>query len=196
MSWVRAPDGPPLQLLKRPSGRFVMISLMRRLIILRGYPGSGKTTIGKRLEYQGLGTFIDHNRILTLITTITRNDVGIYEEISQLELAMTKKLINDDKSVIVARGFSSVLGIEPYVALARTISIPADVIRLNVEEDTLIARVQAPERKQDFNPTINEKTLRSWMRDNPLEKYTKEISINANQPLDDVIGQIVRRLSA
>ena len=63
---------------------------MQRLTIIRGYPGSGKTTIGKRLEDQKLGIFIDHNRILTFIAQFTTNDDGLYDEISQLELAMTK----------------------------------------------------------------------------------------------------------
>ena len=169
---------------------------MQSLIIIRGYPGSGKTTVGKRLETRKLGTFIDHNRILTFIAQFTKNDDGIYDEISQLELAMVKKLINDGKSVIVARGFSSVRAIAPYVAIAKEYSIAASIVRLNVIEEELLNRVQAPERKQDFNPTTSKDALRSWVQDNPLVPYSNEIQIDANEPIDTVMEQIVRQLSA
>ena len=52
--------------------------MINKLIILRGYPGSGKTTVGKRLEKQGLGIFIDHNAILTFVASIAGNDTWIY----------------------------------------------------------------------------------------------------------------------
>jgi broad-specificity NMP kinase len=75
-------------------------SAMNQLIILRGYPGSGKTTVAKLLEREGCGVFIDHNAILTFIAGFTGNDEGIYHEIHALELAMTSKLLRDGKSAI------------------------------------------------------------------------------------------------
>ena len=58
--------------------------VMVKLIILRGYPGSGKKTIGKALEAEGLGKFVDHNAILTFIANIVGDDEGIYDDIVNL----------------------------------------------------------------------------------------------------------------
>lgn len=79
----------------------------QKLIILRGYPGSGKTTVGKLLEKKNQGVLVDHNAILTFLANIVGDDEGIYEDIHILEKAMARKLLKDKKNVIVARGFSS-----------------------------------------------------------------------------------------
>jgi len=129
---------------------------MTKLIILRGYPGSGKTTIGKHLQAEGIGKFIDHNAILTFIAGIAGDDEGIYDEIAQLELAMCKKLLVDDSDVIVARGFSGLSSIQAYEAVASELGVTIKILRLNVDRNELIRRVQSPERKLDFNPTIDE----------------------------------------
>lgn len=70
---------------------------MNQLILLRGYPGSGKTTIGKLLEKRGVGKFIDHNAILTFISTISGDDDGIYDDIANLEQAIARKLLTANK---------------------------------------------------------------------------------------------------
>lgn len=163
---------------------------MTRLIILRGYPGSGKTTIGKRLHATGAGEFIDHNAILTFIANITGDDEGIYDEIAQLELAMCRKLLSEGKSVIVARGFSSLSSIETYTNIAAELGVGSKVIRLEVSHQELIIRVQSPERKSDFNPTIDESHALDWMTNNPIENHPEEIAIDNERPLTEVINSL------
>ncbi len=163
---------------------------MSKLIVLRGYPGSGKTTIGKELEKNGVGLFIDHNAILTLIANIAGNDDGLYDEIIVLEKAICKKLLSENKIVIVARGFSKVSSIDEYTHLAIDLGVEYQVIRLEVNESELMIRVQSPERKNDFNPTDNEIAERAWISDNPLENYKGEIVINNQRPLSDVVLHI------
>ena len=163
---------------------------MIKLIILRGYPGSGKTTIGKRLEAEGLGKFIDHNAILTFIAGITGDDEGIYDEIAQLELAMCKKLLAGGDDVIIARGFSSLLSLQPYENAASELNADIKIIRLDVDKAEIIRRVQSPERKLDFNPTVDESHALSWMNDNPLQDHLYEIVIDNSIPMDEVVSKI------
>lgn len=163
---------------------------MTRLIILRGHPGSGKTTIGKQLHAAGASKFIDHNAILTFIANITGDDEGIYDEIAQLELAMCRKLLSEGKSVIVARGFSSLASIGTYTNMATELGVEAKIIRLKVGQQELINRVQSPERGLDFNPTIDESHALDWMTNNPIENHPDEVVINNERPLSEVIDSL------
>ncbi len=165
---------------------------MTTLIILRGYPGSGKTTVGKMLEKDALGKFIDHNAILNFITSITSNDDGIYAEIHALEKSMTKKLLTDGKNTIVARGFSSQKSIDSYVEIAKETNSRHIVIRLSVATEILEERVQSEERKLDFNPTTSADSLLTWIEQNPLENYDGEYSIDASKELAHVVSSITK----
>lgn len=162
----------------------------RKLILLRGYPGSGKTTVGKELEHHGVGKFIDHNSILTFVAEIAGNDEGIYDEIATLELAISKKLLSEGGSVIVARGFSKLAQLAVYEAVAASLDIKTLVVRLEVNREELLQRVQSPERKLDFNPTTNEAAAKNWMDGNPIEDHPDEFIIDNNQPLEDAVAEI------
>lgn len=164
----------------------------RKLIILRGYPGSGKTTIGKELENHGVGKFIDHNSILTFIAGIAGNDDGIYDEIANLELAISKKLLTEGETVIVARGFSKLAQIAIYETAAKSLGTESVVIRLEVDQEELLQRVQSPERQLDFNPTTNEKAANEWISQNLLEDHPDEIVIDNNKPLKESVAAIER----
>lgn len=167
----------------------------QRLIILRGYPGSGKTTIGKQLSQRGLGTLIDHNFILTFLANIVGNDDGIYDEIHSLEKAMASKLLKDKKNAIVARGFSSAESVTPYLDVARDMGAEVFIFKLSVSGSNLKLRVVSEERKKDFNPTTNEDVLLTWIRENPLEDIAEEHEINADKSIEEVVSQIVSSLS-
>lgn len=169
---------------------------MNKLTILRGYPGSGKTTVGKRLEQAGLGVFIDHNQILTFIAQFTGDDDGIYGDVVQLEQAMTRKLLECGKSVIVARGFSSSVSIDEYIDIAKEKGAESLVVRLDVSMETLGQRVESQERKQDFNPTTNEEVLKNWINDNPFEDYPEELVVDANLDVETVVSRIRGFISA
>jgi shikimate kinase len=164
--------------------------LEHKLILLRGYPGSGKTTIGKELENRGVGTFIDHNSILTFVAGIAGNDEGIYDEIANLELAIAKKLLSEGESVIVARGFTKLAQLAVYEAMADSIRTKKIVVRLDVDRNELLERVQSPERKLDFNPTTTESAADEWMNENPMESHPNEAIIDNNQPMHNTVNAI------
>jgi len=166
-----------------------------KMIIIRGYPGSGKTTAAKLLSKRTGSIFIDHNAILTFLAGMVGDDRGIYSEIHNLELAMAKKIIEENKNVIVARGFSSSESITPYLAAAKMLGADVFVFRLAVSEDNLKLRVVAEDRKKDFNPTINEEALLEWIVNNPLQDIENEYEINANKSIDEVVNQMLLVIS-
>lgn len=167
-----------------------------KIIIIRGYPSSGKTTAAKLLSKRTGSIFIDHNAILTFLAGMVGNDQGIYSEIHNLELAMAKKIIQENKNVIVARGFSSQESIAPYLGAAKTLGADVFVFRLAASKDNLKLRVVAEDRKKDFNPTINEEALLEWIDSNPLRDIEGEYEINANESIDKVVNQMLFILSS
>lgn len=164
---------------------------MTRLIIIRGHPGSGKTTLGKALEGAGYGRFVDHNQILTFIASIAGDDDGIYDDIAQLEQAITRKLLRQGHDVIVARGFSSVSSMQPYVDIAQNERAKLLILRLDAPSEALAVRVQSIERHNDFNPTVTAEALDKWIRANPIEAVDDETLIDASQPVATVVERTI-----
>lgn len=169
---------------------------MKKLILIRGYPGSGKTTIGRALQNDDVGVFIDHNTILNFIAAIVGNDDGIYEEIHSLEKSMTKKLLSEADIAIVARGFSSKSRIEEYTSIAQEFSAKVYIFTLDADISILEKRVQADERKNDFNPTVSPEALRAWIQNNELEKLKDEIKIDASSPVNKIVDEIKKLLDS
>jgi shikimate kinase len=167
---------------------------MTQLIILRGYPGSGKTTIGKALENQGIGKFIDHNAILTFVASISGDDNEIYDDIANLEKAIKRKLLRSGETVIVARGFSSLTSLKPYIQIAEDFGARVRIIRLNVNHNELLRRVASSERKEGFNPTIDTESLRKWVEKNPIASHPDEITIDNLRPIDEVTSSIITQI--
>lgn len=168
---------------------------MKQLIILRGYPGSGKTSVGNLLGEDPGRVFIDHNKILTLVASIAGNDEGIYDEIHAFEIVLAKKVLTEGKSVIVGRGFSSSKSIEPYNIMAEKYGAQIQVIRLQAPHELLEKRVEESTRSSDFNPVLSAESLRKWVKDNPLEEVKGEMLIDASQPLKSVCADILRRVN-
>lgn len=162
-----------------------------KMIIIRGYPGSGKTTTAKLLSKRTGIVFIDHNVILTFLAGIVGDDRGIYKEIHDLELAMARKLLEDNKSVIVARGFSAPESVASYQDAARMLGAGVSIFRLAVSEANLKSRVVTEDRKKDFNPTVSEDALLAWIAKNPLQDIEGEYEINADNSVDEVVAQML-----
>lgn len=173
-------------------GLFWYYNGMQKLIIIRGYPGSGKTTLGKALAKKLGYVFIDHNQILTFIAKYTGDDNGIYNEISGLELAMTTKLLSAGKSVIVARGFSKPSSIDQYIDAGKLNNAVCTVLRLDAPVSVLIERVQSLTRKDDFNPTKSEASLSKWITQNPIQNYPGEKMLDATLPIKDLVNSTLR----
>lgn len=167
---------------------------MLRLIIIRGYPGSGKTTIGRLLEKNGHGVFINHNSILTFLAGIVGDDQGIYDDIYNLELVMSHKLLTEGKSVIMARVFSRTSSLRPYLDVAKAAGAKCIILRLDADASILKKRVAAPERRNDFNQIMDAEALMSYIESFPQEKVNNEFTVDASQDISRVLSFIERAI--
>ena len=167
---------------------------MTKLIILRGYPGAGKSTIGRALQLRGAGKFIDHNAILTFVANIAGDDSGIYDEIANLELSIARKLLKSNTSAIAARGFSSLDSIKPYEDLAKELGASISIIRIDVNYEELAKRVQGIDRTDRLNPTTNPELLEKWISDNPLVEHPSEIIVDNTRSIGEVVTDVLSKI--
>lgn len=169
---------------------------MMKLIVLRGYPGSGKSTLGRRLQKEGYGVFIDHNELLNKIVEITGDDKNIYDDIVRLELALVRKLLNEGKDVIVARGFSTEGGVADYLQLAEEAGASHIVLHLDGPEELLGKRVLSPTRKDDYTPISTPEQLRDWIAEHPMEQISSEVKIDVAQPFDQMLQEVEKGIGS
>jgi predicted kinase len=166
---------------------------MTKLIILRGYPGSGKSTIGRALQLRSAGKFIDHNAILTFVANIAGDDGGIYDDIANLELSIARKLLKTGTSAIAARGFSSLESIKPYEELAAEVGADICIFRIDVNYEELAKRVQGVERSDSLNPTTNPELLEKWISENPLIDHPSEIILDNTRSIGEVVTDLLSK---
>lgn len=167
---------------------------MQKLIIIRGYPGSGKSTVSKKLvESAGL-ELVDHNHLLNLIRPFNGGtDEGIYEEVHSLELAIARSWLRKGKSVVVARGFASAASLSPYLAMAESEKVTPLVVTLEVPHNILAERVTSPERLENGFATTPE-YLNAWIASHPMEPIEGEYRLNGEQSPEDLVAQIAANL--
>jgi predicted kinase len=163
-----------------------------KLIVIRGYPGSGKSTLGRRLQSEGYGVFIDHNELLNRIVSMTGDSEGIYDEIVRLELAMVRKLLVSGKDVIIGRGFATEAGVDDYLAAAEEAGASHIVIRLDASEELLAQRVKSPTRKNDYTPISTPERLHEWIQTHPMEDIGSEVCVDIARPFDQVLQEVMQ----
>lgn len=123
--------------------------------------------------------------------------MGIFTSVSLLFFViinLCQNLLSEDKQVIAARGFSKVSSIDEYAGVARDLGADYKVIRIEADESELMIRVQSPERKADFNPTIDKAHAIAWMSENPLEEYEGELKVNNQRPVAETVADIISKV--
>lgn len=165
-----------------------------KLIILRGYPGSGKTTVGRLFAQQGLGSFIDHNAVLNKLVGRDGTDDGRYEEIHQQEQVLTRQALQVGQDTLIARGFTIRSQVEPYLKLAEETGASVHVFRLEVPSAVLAERVTADSRSMDAMSLKTPKELGEWMAAHPMEPLQQEIELNGTEPPEALVEEIRSRI--
>ena len=167
---------------------------MQNLIIIRGYPGSGKTTLSKKLSEASGFVMVDHNHILNLIRALNGgDDEGIYDEIHSLELGIARSWLKKGQSAVVARGFTTAKSLSPYLEMAKTEGAQSLVFRLDVPQDVLAVRVTSSERTENGFATTAE-YLDKWVSSHPMEDFESEFVLDGKLAPEVLVTQIQERL--
>jgi predicted kinase len=165
-----------------------------KLILLRGYPGAGKTTLGKRLEESGFGKLIDTNYMLSCVDELVDDayrSLEIYDQLIILEKTIMTQLLSDGKNVIVARGFSGVDAVRDYSELAETAGAETYVVRLDTPKAELAERVTAPDRKQNYSFLTTPEQFEEWMDQHTVDPCEGELVIDTTKAIDDCLKDVV-----
>ena len=158
---------------------------MRKLIILRGNSGSGKTTIAKELQNR-FGT----NTMLISQDVIRRDMLKVKDGENTLALPLMKELLeygHGHSNIVILEGimyadwYKSLF--ELSVKLYGT-EVYAYYFDLPFEET--LKRHQTKPNCQEFG----EDAMRRWWRENDFSDVLNEVSITAEKNIDDIIEEI------
>lgn len=140
------------------------------------------------------GIFIDHNELLNKITSMTGDDVNIYDDIVRLELSMVRKLLSESHDVIVGRGFATEAGVADYLAIAEEAGAGHIVLRLHASQQLLAERVVSSDRKNDYTPIANPVQLEQWVASHPMEDVANEVVISVDRPFEETLAEVLQTI--
>jgi len=143
-----------------------------QLVLLRGYTGVGKTTVGQALAEQNSWRLIDHDTLQHTVCSQIGDDEVICDEINRLELSLVAEVLRQGESAIVAQNFIKRSQLEPYLRLARQYRARSQVVRL-----------QAP-------LSVWRKRANSSGSIQPMEISVGELIVDATKPVLEIINNI------
>ncbi|MBR5316401.1 MAG: kinase [Lachnospiraceae bacterium] len=158
---------------------------MRKLIILRGNSGSGKTTIAKELQNR-FGT----NTMLISQDVIRRDILKVKDGENTLALPLMKELLvygHGHSDIVILEGIMYADWYKPLFELAEQLygtKIYAYYFDLSFEET--LKRHQTKPNCHEFG----EDAMRRWWREKDFSDVLNEVSITAERNIDDVVEDI------
>lgn len=158
---------------------------MRKLIILRGNSGSGKTTIAKELQKR-FGT----NTMLISQDVIRRDMLNVKDGESTQALPLMKELLvygHAHSSIVILEGIMYADWYKPLFELAVQLygrEVYAYYFDLPFEET--LKRHQTKPNCHEFG----EEAMRRWWRENDFSDVLNEVCITAEKSIDNIVGEI------
>lgn len=158
---------------------------MRKLIILRGNSGSGKTTIAKELQNR-FGT----NTMLISQDVIRRDMLNVKDGESTPALPLMKELLvygHAHSSIVILEGIMHADWYKPLFELAVQLygrEVYAYYFDLPFEET--LKRHQTKPNCHEFG----EEAMRRWWRENDFSDVLNEVCITAEKSIDNIVGEI------
>lgn len=158
---------------------------MRKLIILRGNSGSGKTTIAKELQNR-FGT----NTMLISQDVIRRDMLKVKDGENTLALPLMKELLiygHGHSNIVILEGIMYADWYKPLFELSVKLygtEVYAYYFDLPFEET--LKRHQTKPNCHEFG----EDAMRRWWRENDFSDVLYEVSITAEKNIDDIVEEI------
>ncbi len=158
---------------------------MRKLIILRGNSGSGKTTIAKELQKRfGINTMLISQDV------IRRDMLNVKDGESTPALPLMKELLvygHAHSSIVILEGIMYADWYKPLFELAVQLygrEVYAYYFDLPFEET--LKRHQTKPNCHEFG----EEAMRRWWRENDFSDVLNEVCITAEKSIDNIVGEI------
>lgn len=162
-------------------------------IVLIGFMGSGKTTIGKKLSEKYNLEFVDMDDEIEKDINMSVSDIfRLYGEkyFRKKEVELLDKLLHKENIIISTGG-----GIIESKEAIDMLSKQKNVIWLNANEDTIINRVISElDKRPKLSRESNLKLTIQNLLDNRYSKYEKIANINIdvnNKNIDEVVSEIL-----
>lgn len=158
---------------------------MRKLIILRGNSGSGKTTIAKELQNR-----FGRNTMIISQDVIRRDILKVKDGENSLAIPLMKELLiygNAHSNVVILEGIMYADWYKPLFELAVQLydtEIYAYYFDLPFEET--LKRHQTKPNCHEFG----EEAMRSWWREKDFSDILNEVSITSEKGIESIVKDI------
>ena len=161
------------------------------LIVMRGYPGTGKSTIARALAAALHAPLIDRDVIRQKAVDILGDIPGVGRFSYELMFALAREQLRLGLSVVVDTPLTYHITYEQAQALAETFHIPMLVVHCKCPPEVQKRRLEGRKGKvSEFQITSWEE----WLRWKPrFEEFEDEgCIIDTSNPLDDSLAKVMR----
>lgn len=163
---------------------------MRKLIILRGNSGSGKTTVAKELQYR-----FGSNTMLISQDVIRRDMLKVKDGENTQALPLMKELLiygSNHSNVVILEGIMYADWYKPLFELAVKLygtEVYAYYFDLTFEET--LKRHQTKPSCHEFG----EEAMRRWWREKDFSDVLHEVTITDEENMESIVTEIVDTVS-
>lgn len=164
---------------------------MSRAIVLIGAPGSGKTTIGRRLARELGESFVDVDAAIETDEAMTIADIFVtHGEPHFRQLEETATLVALDRGGVVALGGGAVMNADIRAALQNH-----EVVWLECSISTATKRVGMDTARPLLLGNVRGQLVRLLNERTPLYREAATLTVNTdNRDPADVVAEIVKAL--
>lgn len=154
----------------------------QELLLVRGHPGSGKSSLANEYELSGYQRF-ENDAFFTDSNGIYKFDFANHQKAKDVCLQNTKKALDKGLSVVVSNTFTKLSEMEPFITYAKEKGIPIRVIEMelnfgnvhSVPEEVVI------DKKKQFEPYEG-----AIVVDNPSYRVVLEEDVKEFQYQSDI----------
>ncbi len=163
------------------------------LIVMRGYPGTGKSTIARALASALHTPLIDRDILRQTCVDILGNLPELGRLSYELMFAAAREQLRLGLSVIIDTPLTYRTTYEQAQHMAHTFHIPLLVVHCHCSEDLQRLRLEG---RKGLVSTFQITSWDEWLRWKPLfEQFeTDSCLLDTAQPLDDSLSQVVHRI--
>jgi predicted kinase len=173
------------------------VHIASTLIVMRGYPGTGKSTVAKAIATTLRAAFIDRDIIRQTIVNTQEHipDAAIGRLAYELMFALARAQLNVGLSVVIDSPLTYYTTYEQAQRLAHECHVPMLVVHCQCAEN--IQRRRLEERKSqvfDFQITSWEE----WQQWKPRFELFEDggCILDTSRPLDDSLAHVMEALQA